>query len=100
MRTIRIGILSFAHVHAPGHARCLSRLPGAELVAIADDDEARGRDAVGRFGGDYHRDYHELLARDDVDAVIVTSPNAHHREMVLAAARSGYLPSGCSPASG
>jgi predicted dehydrogenase len=86
---MRLGILSFAHVHAPGYAECLARMPDVELAAIADEDEARGREAVARFGGDYHRDYQELLARDDLAAVIVCSPTVHHREMVVAAAEAG-----------
>jgi predicted dehydrogenase len=61
-------------------------LPDAEIAAVADDDEARGRDAAARFGGDFYHDYRDLLARDDIDAVIVTSPNALHSEMVIAAA--------------
>ncbi len=86
---IGVGILSFAHVHAPGYAACLRRTPGVELAAIADDDAARGRAAVARFGGDFHADYRELLARDDIAAVVITAPNALHRELTLAAAAAG-----------
>lgn len=83
---MKIGILSFAHVHAPGYAHCLTQMPDVELAAIADDDEARGREAVARFGGDYYRDERDLLARDDIDAVIVTSATAYHRKTIAAAA--------------
>ncbi len=86
---MKVGILSFAHVHAPGYARCLAAMPEIELVAIADDDEARGTAAVAQFGGQWYADYHDLLVRDDLTAVIVTSPNASHREMVVAAAEAG-----------
>ena len=85
---MKVGILSFAHVHAPGYAHCLTAMPDVELAAIADD-EARGREAVARFGGEFYGDYRDLLARDDIPAVIVTSATAHHREMVLAAAAAG-----------
>ncbi|HEY7035882.1 MAG TPA: Gfo/Idh/MocA family oxidoreductase [Thermomicrobiales bacterium] len=86
---MRVGIISFAHGHANGNAQCLARLPDVELVAIADDDETRLRAAVARFGGEAYGDYRQLLARTDVDAVIVTSPNAQHAEHVIAAAAAG-----------
>ena len=86
---MKVGILSFSHVHAPGYARCLAAMPDIELVAIADEDEERGAAAVAQFGGTWHADYRDLLARGDVAAVIVTSPNASHREMVVAAAAAG-----------
>jgi UDP-N-acetylglucosamine 3-dehydrogenase len=85
---MKVGIVSFAHLHANGNARCLSQLPDVELAAIADDDETRLRTAVDQFGGDAYTDYRELLARADIDAVLITSPNADHREHVIAAAQA------------
>jgi predicted dehydrogenase len=86
---MKIGMISFAHVHAPGYARCLQHIPGVELAAIADDDQSRLDQAVAQFGGDPYLDYHDLLARDDIEAVIITSPNALHRDQVIAAAQAG-----------
>lgn len=83
---MKVGIISFAHVHAPGYASIVTQMPDIELTAIADADPERGQAAHARFGGDLYRDYHDLLARDDIVAVIVTSPNAEHRAMVEAAA--------------
>jgi predicted dehydrogenase len=85
---MKVGIISFAHGHANGNARCLAQLPDVELAAIADCDEARLADAVDRFGGDAYTDYRDLLARSDIEAVLVTSPNADHAEHVIAAAKS------------
>ena len=88
-RTIRAAILSFAHHHAHAYAQAIAELSGVELVAIADDDETRGRDAVAAYGGQYYRDYHDALQRADLDAVVVCSANVHHRDMVVAAAAAG-----------
>ncbi len=84
-----VGIISFAHVHAPAYAEALAAQPGANLVAIADDDPRRGTTMAARFGVDYASDTAELLARPDIDAVIVTSENARHAGHVVAAARAG-----------
>jgi len=89
MSMAQVGILSFAHVHAPGYARCLREMPDIALVAVADENAARGRAAVAEFGGEWYADYRALLARDDIEAVIVTAPNAYHREIVVAAAEAG-----------
>lgn len=83
---MKVGILSFAHLHAAGYARCIAALPDVELAAVADDDVARGKAAVAQFGGDWYADSRDLLARDDIAAVIITAPNAEHHALTLAAA--------------
>lgn len=78
-----MGVMSFAHLHAEAYARAL----GERLAGVWDPDAERGRAAAERhrtrlFGG-----REELLAA--VDAVVVTSENAHHADHVLAAATAG-----------
>jgi len=83
---VNVGILSFAHMHAGSYAACLNSLPNANLLGIADDDEARGKDMAARFETQFmSRD--DLVAR--VDAVIVTAENAKHAEWALPAAAAG-----------
>jgi predicted dehydrogenase len=86
---VRVALLSLAHGHGYAYAEILRQLPDAELVVIADDDEARGREAAGRFGVDFTPDYREAIVRDDVDAVVICSENARHAEMTIAAAKAG-----------
>lgn len=86
---VGIGIISFAHGHAYGYASVVNAHPDATLIAIADEDAERGQAAVKQFGGEYIRDYHDLLKRDDIDAVIICSENSRHRELTVAAAAAG-----------
>lgn len=86
--TVRIGIISFAHMHAYAYAECLGRIEGVELVAVADDNDARGQSAAKRFGVAHFHDYEDLV-KQDLDAVIVCSENARHADHVTAAAESG-----------
>lgn len=89
-RQIRIGMISWAHVHAEFRAKAISEIPGATIVAIADDNEARGRAAAERWGVDsFTTDWRELVARDDLDLVMVHSENSVHVEQVIAVAGSG-----------
>jgi predicted dehydrogenase len=89
-RQARIGMISWAHVHAEFRARALSEIPEARVVAIADDDEARGRSAAQRFGvSEFTTDWREIVARDDIDIVMVHSENSRHAEQVVAVAQAG-----------
>lgn len=66
-------------------------LPGVELVAIADPDEAGRRDAQARTGAPRgYAAYAEMLAREALDLVAVAPTDLDQREpMVIAAAESG-----------
>lgn len=85
---MRVGIISFAHMHAYSYASCLKHLDNVELVAVADDDALRGTGAATQYGCAYYSDYRELLATD-VDAVVVCTENAKHADVVVDAARAG-----------
>jgi predicted dehydrogenase len=88
---MRIGILSFAHMHAASYASCLRRLPDVELVGIADRDAARGQEMAKRNGTMYVADPRALLDQQ-LDGVIITAENARHLELVeLAAGKTPYI---------
>jgi predicted dehydrogenase len=90
MHMVRVGMISFAHEgHAASYAASLRRIPGVALVAVADDDETRGRSYATRLGATFHADYRDLLADRSIAAVVICSENARHREMVIAAAEAG-----------
>ncbi len=86
---IRVGMISWAHVHAEFRAKALSEIPGVEVVAVSDDDVERGRAAAERWNAEFVPDYRALVARDDVDIVMVHSENSRHRDQVIAAAEAG-----------
>src|SRR5262249_31764389 len=62
------------------HAENIARVPGLELVAMADPAPGEGVTVA---------DWRELLDRADVDAVIVGSPSALHAEQIEAFAAAG-----------
>jgi 1,5-anhydro-D-fructose reductase (1,5-anhydro-D-mannitol-forming) len=86
---IRLGILSFWHVHAKDYAREAREHPKTQIVAAWDQDAARGREKANELGAKFHADVAELLARPDVDGVIVTTPTNIHRDVIVAAAKAG-----------
>ncbi|MBN2309427.1 MAG: Gfo/Idh/MocA family oxidoreductase [Candidatus Hydrogenedentes bacterium] len=84
----KMGIMSFAHMHAYSYAACLNELPEAEFVAVWDDDAGRGAAAASQFGTTFIADLEEFLG-SGIDGVIVTSENVKHRAMVERAAAAG-----------
>jgi 1,5-anhydro-D-fructose reductase (1,5-anhydro-D-mannitol-forming) len=84
----RIGMLSFAHVHANGYAEQVIKNDRTELVAIWDHMESRGRSAAEKFETPFYSDLDELLALD-LDAVVVNVETNRHPEVMVAAARAG-----------
>jgi predicted dehydrogenase len=86
---VRIGIVSFAHHHNYGFATGAQTLPGVEITAVWDEDPAAAAAAATQFGTSFDTDLDKLLARDDVDAVIIASENVNHARHAIAAAGAG-----------
>ncbi len=64
---------------------------GAQCVAVSDVYEpnlAAGLKAAGE-GASPYADYRELLARKDIDAVLIATPDHHHAPMLFEALRAG-----------
>lgn len=85
----RVAALSRWHVHADEYARAIREHPDAELVAVWDDAPARGAAWAHELALPFEADLPTLLARADVDAVLVTTPTNLHRDVMVAAANAG-----------
>jgi predicted dehydrogenase len=86
---IRIALLGFWHVHAKDYAAEAQARPEADLVVAWDEDPERGRAGAAALGIPIDGDLDALLARPDIDGVIVTTRTSAHPEVILAAARAG-----------
>ncbi|MFD1173366.1 Gfo/Idh/MocA family protein [Oceanobacillus picturae] len=82
---MKVGMISFAHMHANSYATFLMDHPEAEIAAIWDDNVKRGQEMATQFETDFYHDLDELLSTD-IDAVMICSENANHKEHVLKAA--------------
>lgn len=90
MTPIRVGLLGCGRIARLVHLRLLSSLSGARLVAFAEPDE-RLRSEASRMapGAAAAATFEEVVARPDVDAVVICLPNNLHASAALAALAVG-----------
>jgi predicted dehydrogenase len=88
--TVRIGVVGAGAIAQLAHLPVLAKMRGAQLAAICDNDRPKARALAERFGiPDTVTDIDDLLAIDDLTAVVVATPNHLHEPHVLAALAGG-----------
>ena len=85
--SVRVGLVSFAHVHSPPYAAVLRDLDIADFAGITDEDADRGKEAAERFGVTFFESADSLY--DEVEAVVVCSENRNHARDVIPALQNG-----------
>lgn len=59
------------------------------LAAVVDPSEALRQFNADEYGVDTYEDYHEALARPDIDGIAIATPVSFHYDMGLAALKAG-----------
>ncbi len=87
---INVACIGFG-IMGQGDVSTVNTVPGAKLVAVSDIYEGRLTKAREVYGKDIFttRDYREILARPDIDAVIVATPDHWHQIIACDAMRAG-----------
>ena len=87
---VRIGVVGAGAIAQLTHLPLLSKMRGAKLVAVCDNDRAKARALAERFGiDDTYNDIEDLLESGDLQAVVVATPNHLHEPHVLSALAAG-----------
>ncbi|WP_420455810.1 Gfo/Idh/MocA family protein [Rubrivirga sp.] len=82
----RIGLIGCGHIAQVAHLPALRRLPGVEVVAVADP----GAGAIAaETGAAQFADAEALLAGSDAEAVVIATPTATHADLAVAAFAAG-----------
>jgi UDP-N-acetyl-2-amino-2-deoxyglucuronate dehydrogenase len=85
---IRFGLVGAGAISTQ-HLEALDKIADARIAAIASASADRARTAGERWGVPWTTDVEELLAREDVDAVTISTPSGLHPGQALAALRHG-----------
>lgn len=90
-RKLRIGFIGTGGIALNAHVPGWQSLPDVEIVAVADVRETAARGFVAATGGrvQVFKDYREMLAKKNLDAVDICTPNMVHTPAVLAALEAG-----------
>jgi hypothetical protein len=94
---VNVGQIGCGNIGSNYHIPVLSAMPDVRIVAVADAYQSRREAAAARLNQQYggnaivkaHADFREILARADVDAVIVGAHDNWHTPMSVAAVRAG-----------
>src|SRR5690349_16030369 len=90
MAKIGIGVIGLGRMGQVYGSFVAAQVADARLVAISDSrPEAMQKFAERNSNLKTYVNYHDLLADQEIDAVIVVTPTHTHREVVMAAADAG-----------
>ena len=84
---MKIGMISFAHMHALSYAEILHNHSDVELSYIWDEDEVRGKTMADKYNCQYIANLDKFL-QTDINAVVICSENINHKEHVIKAAKA------------
>jgi predicted dehydrogenase len=89
LQPLRVGVVGLGYAGRT-HLESYLQLPDTHVIALADPDPER----LSRLGEIHniphlHHDHQELLAREDLDAISVCTPNHLHAPVAIAALERG-----------
>ena len=87
MAPLRVGLVGYGYAGKTFHAPLIAAVPDLALVAVASSDAAK-------VHADWpevtvHASPDELIARDDIDLVVIATPNDTHHPLARAALLAG-----------
>ena len=90
MKPVRYGIVGLGQVAMKGHIPELLRIPDIQIAAMCDpSDEARSQAAQLVPDAKVYQDYDQLLADEDIDVILIATPNWLHKEQAIRAFQAG-----------
>jgi predicted dehydrogenase len=85
----RFAVVGTGAISQVMHVPILAEREDVDLAVLADLDLAKARTIAGRLGVPDALGPDEVLRRDDVDALVLCTPNGLHEEMAVAALEAG-----------
>ncbi|HOL66292.1 MAG TPA: Gfo/Idh/MocA family oxidoreductase [bacterium] len=83
MEKLRLGFVGAGSMGQTAHLKNYAVLPDCEVVAVAELREKLGQAVASRYGIRHvYRDHHQLLAREKLDALIVSQPFRRHGQLL------------------
>jgi predicted dehydrogenase len=85
-----VAVVGLGAIAQTAHLPVLAKMRGVQVAALCDNDAGKARALAQRFNvPDTFTDIEDLLESEEIDAVIVTTPNHLHEPHALSALRAG-----------
>lgn len=81
-------MLSRWHVHADDYARDIAENENVAIQMVWDEEPARGKEWANELGVAFEADLDTVLSHPEIDAVVVNTPTAMHKDIIIAAAEN------------
>lgn len=69
------------------HAKCIEEIPDTKLVAVSSPTEEKAKKFALIHNCDYYTNYMEMIERDDIDVVCITTPSGTHAKIGIDVAK-------------
>jgi myo-inositol 2-dehydrogenase/D-chiro-inositol 1-dehydrogenase len=87
---LKIGLIGAGRIGRMHAEHFITRIPSAELVMVADVFEENAKQCAKRYAIPFAtQDYHAILDRPDIDAVMICSSTDTHARIIEEAAQAG-----------
>ena len=86
---LRVGIIGTGAISQVVHVPIFAEREDVELLALADSDTHKASALSQRFGVPLVLEPEAMLEHDDIDAVVICTPNNTHEELAIAALEAG-----------
>ena len=84
MDKVRVGVIGLGGVAQLIHLPNLSKISNAEAIAVAEVKTSRLNAVADKFNiAERYKDYHDLLANSEIDAVIISTPTSLHKDIAI-----------------
>jgi UDP-N-acetyl-2-amino-2-deoxyglucuronate dehydrogenase len=86
---LRFGIVGCG-VIGPYHAKAITSLSDAVLVAVADTNSEKARKLAEKYHATPYTDFHTMFANEHLDVISICTPSGMHGKHACEAMRAGY----------
>ncbi|MEM2514067.1 MAG: Gfo/Idh/MocA family oxidoreductase [Candidatus Bathyarchaeia archaeon] len=88
MNKIKVGIIGCGEI-ARAHCEALSKIEDVKLHAFCDIEFEKAKELASQFYGKAYQDHHEMLEKEDLDAVWICIPPFAHTDQELLCVERG-----------
>lgn len=97
MQELKIGLVGTGAIGRTHIERINHKLSGAKVIACADANKEFCKSVAEKYGLQAYETGEEMIAKADIDAVIVTTSDAYHEQYVVEAVKAGNTFSAKNP---